>query len=120
MTVISGPRSPKPKQRDRRGLEQIERSLLKVRILHYINRGRVSAHDISRQLRQHGCVITSTTLGALLSRMRSLQWIKTASGSPLRQWFLTAKGRLALKAAKEQLRQVAANWPPPASTTLRA
>ncbi len=113
MSVRSGLRSPNPRQRDSRELEQIERSLAKVRILHYTHRGPVSARDISRQLRQHGCAITSTRLGALLSHMRCLGWIRTPSHSAPRQWLMTAKGRLALQAAKDQLRQVAAKWPPP-------
>ncbi len=99
-----------------RGLASIERSLVKLRVLHYTDGGRMSSAAILERLRQQGCAMTSRSLGMLLERLCREGWIELKLGRLARysrgqEWSLTFKGRQVLGLAKGQLRLLAGKSP---------
>lgn len=83
----------------------------KAHILHHAGEGPVVGQWMLRELWQHGYQVSPGTLYPLLKRMESNGWLRcqVAAGGgrrARRSYFLTAKGRKALKVVRKQVQQL--------------
>ena len=96
-------------------LKSVQREILlgfwKVHILHHAAEGPLVGQWMLHELRQHGYHVSPGTLYPVLRRMEANGWLRSkadmkAGPKARREYFLTAKGREALKLVLGCLREL--------------
>jgi DNA-binding PadR family transcriptional regulator len=84
--------------------------LVRLHILHHANEEPIFGLGIIEELRRHGYRLSPGTLYPMLHAMEETGYLRARTriveGKARRNYVITAKGRLALSAAKEKVREL--------------
>jgi DNA-binding PadR family transcriptional regulator len=84
--------------------------LVRLHILHHANEEPIFGLGIIEELRRHGYRLSPGTLYPMLHAMEETGYLRAQTriveGRSRRNYVITAKGRLALSAAKEKVREL--------------
>ena len=100
------------KTEDKKALQrEILLGFWKVHILHHATEGPVVGQWMLQELRRHGYEVSPGTLYPIFHRMERLGWLRCEvdpEGGPRakRSYFITAKGRRVLEAARRSLKEL--------------
>lgn len=94
------------------GDQDLYSGLIRLHVLHHASEGPIFGLWMIRELRHHGYRIGPGTLYPLLHRMQERGYLRSTvdadSGRQRRTYHITPKGRRALDAAKQKVRELSA------------